>query len=228
VVVVVEVDQIAELPVSGERAGLGRDPLHQIAVACHAVDEVIARTAIAGREARARGSRRERHTHAVGEALPERARRHLDTRRIPVLGVTGCLRVELPEAREIVEREPHLIEVEQRVEEHRRVTVRKDEAIAQRPGGIAGIEAQILVPELEYRTRETHRRPGMPGIGALDCIDGQEADRVLDTLPQRGSEGDHVAPTESLRRRGGRTRAGYYPSPGTGSGFRGRRTTAFC
>ena len=43
--------------------------------------------------------------------------------------------------------------LEQRVQEHRSVAVGEDEAVAQRPRGIARIEAQMAVPELEHRAR---------------------------------------------------------------------------
>src|SRR5439155_9728350 len=99
-------------------------------------------------EARARGARRERHAHAVREALPERSGRDLDARRVAVLRMTRRPRTELAEVREVVEREPVPVEMEQRVQEHRSVAVGEDEAVAQRPRGIARIEAQMAVPEL--------------------------------------------------------------------------------
>ena len=40
-VLVVEIDQLAELEVTGERSGLGGDPFHQVAVGDDAVDVVI-------------------------------------------------------------------------------------------------------------------------------------------------------------------------------------------
>ena len=72
--------------------------------------------------------------------------------RIPILGVAGRLRAEHAEALEIVERQLETVEVEQAVEEHRRVTVRQDEAVAQHPVGIRRVESEVRVPQLECET----------------------------------------------------------------------------
>ena len=96
-VVVVEVDEVAEPEVAGERAGLGRDAFHQVAVADDRVHEMVTGTLAVAREARAREPRGERHADAVREALAERAGRRLDAGRVAVLGMTGRARVELAE-----------------------------------------------------------------------------------------------------------------------------------
>ena len=137
-------------------------------------------------EAGARQPAGQRHADAVGEALPERPRRHLDAGRLAELGVAGCLRAELAEAHDLVERKLVAEEVEQRVEQHRRVAVREHEAVAQRPLRIAGVEAQVPVPQLEGRPREAHRRARVTGVRLLDRVDGEEADGVLDALAQFG------------------------------------------
>ena len=52
------------------------------------------------------------------------------------------------------------------------MTVREHEAVAQRPGGISGIEAQVLVPELEGRPRKTHGGAGVAGFLLLHHLLG--------------------------------------------------------
>ena len=79
-------------------------------------------------------------------------------------------------------------QVKERVLQHRGVTVRQDEAIAQRPRRIRGIEAQVLVPEFEGRAGETHRRAGVTAAGLLDRVDGEEANGGFDALAQREIE----------------------------------------
>src|SRR5262249_12394415 len=129
---------------------------------------------------------------AVRKALPEWPRGDLDARGVAVLGMARRPGAELPEVREIVQRECESPEVEQRVEQHRRVAIREDEAVAQRPRAVARIEVEIPVPEPERRAREPHRRTGMTRVRALHRVGGEEADRVLDALPERGGrEGIH-------------------------------------
>ena len=62
--------------------------------------------------------------------------------------------------------------------------IREHEAIAQRPVGVAGIEAQMLVPDLECGAGQAHRRTRVAAAGTFDRVDGKEADRVLDTFTQ--------------------------------------------
>ena len=47
----------------------------------------------------------DRHAHGVGQPLPERAGRDLDTGGVPDFGVSRCRRAPLAEVLEIVERE---------------------------------------------------------------------------------------------------------------------------
>ena len=80
VVVVVDVDEAAEPELAGDRRGLLRDALHQVAVGADRVDprvdDRVARPVPAvGEEAL-----RDREPDAVREALPERPRRRLDAR----------------------------------------------------------------------------------------------------------------------------------------------------
>ncbi len=91
-------------------------------------------------------------------------------------------RAELSEVLQVVEREVVAEQVEQRVEQHRRVACGQDEAIAQRPLGVVGIEAQMVCPDLECRPRQAHGGTGMAATRPLDGIDGKGADGVLGFL----------------------------------------------
>ena len=77
--------------------------------------------------------------------------------------------------------------MEQRVLEHRRVAVREHEAVAQHPARVLRIEAKVIVPELEGGGRERHRRTHVANPCPLDRVDGEEADRVLDSLEKIGA-----------------------------------------
>src|ERR1035437_4725453 len=97
VVVVMEVDELAQLQMPRQRRSLGRNPLLQVAVGAddvhEMIDQVVARPVELGREA-ALGNR---HPDAVRESLAERSGRRLDTPGMSILGVAGSERAPAAE-----------------------------------------------------------------------------------------------------------------------------------
>src|SRR3954454_23410968 len=75
----------------------------------------------------------ERHADRRRDALAERPGGGLDAGRVAVLGVAGAGGPELAEVLDVVERDAVPGEVQDRVEEHRRVARREDEAVAGGP-----------------------------------------------------------------------------------------------
>src|SRR5690606_38081133 len=104
-VVVIERDQLRQPQGSCEAARLVTQAFHEATVAQEyvrvMVDDRVARTVEASREQLLR----ERHADRVREALAERARRRLDARRHTGCGVPGCLRMQVPEAQQLYDRQ---------------------------------------------------------------------------------------------------------------------------
>ena len=177
-VVVVEGDQLAELEVAGQRRGLGRDALLEVAVGADdvgaVVDDLVAGPVELAREA----ALRDGHAHAVDEALAERAGGGLDARRDAVLRVARGDRAPLAEALEVVEGDRVAGQVEHRVQQHARVAGGQDEAVPVRPGGVRGRVAEVLRPQGEGHRGHAHGRARVPGVGLLHAVDGQGADGV--------------------------------------------------
>ena len=100
VVVVVDPAEVGELPMGGERGGLGGDALHHAAVAAEGVDVEVDQVLEAGAVvACGHPAARQRHADAVGHALPERPGRRLDARGPAVLRVardSGCATAGTP------------------------------------------------------------------------------------------------------------------------------------
>ena len=89
------------------------------------------------------------------------------------------LRAELAEILDLVER--HVLvagEIQQRIQQHRAVAGRQDEAVAVRPFRIGGVEFQELREQHGGDVGRAHRQAGMAGIRLLDGIHRQRADRV--------------------------------------------------
>ena len=185
-VVVVEDDQLPEPQVAGQRARLGADSLHEIAVARQHVrmmiDDGMARTVEAGRQM----GLGDRHSDGGSEPLAEWARRGLDAGREVALGVPRGPAAEPPEALELLERQVVAGEVEQRVEQHGAVARRQDEPIAIRPRRARGTVLQEPRPEHVRHRGGAHRQTGMAGVGLLNRVGGEETDGVDRHRIERG------------------------------------------
>ena len=102
VVVVVERDELAELPVRGEGRALAGHALHVAAVAHDGVRVVVHDGAVRLVEARREVLLRRGEADGVADAHAERAGRDLDAVRDEVLGVTGGHGIPLAEVLEVV------------------------------------------------------------------------------------------------------------------------------
>ena len=178
VVVVVQRDELAQAQRAGERAGLVRDAFHQAAVAeedPRAVidDRVAGPVELGGQHALGDGE-----ADGVRDALAERAGRRLDAGRAADLGMAGGHGMQLAEVPQLAHGQGVAREVQQRVEQHRAVTVRQHEAVAVGPARIGRVVLQVVAPEGLGDVGHAHRHAGVAGVGLLDCIHGQDAECV--------------------------------------------------
>ena len=183
VVVVVEDDQAAEAEVAGQRARLGGDPLLEVAVGDDHVGEVADHLLV---EAGGEHALAERHADRGRDALSERPGGGLDPRRVAVLGVAGGRRAELAEVLEVVERDPVPGQVQDRVQEHRRVAGRQHEAVARGPVRVLRRMAHHARVEQVGHGRQRHRRARVARVGLLDRVHRERADGVDAQLVERG------------------------------------------
>ena len=130
VVVVVEGDEAAETEVAGQRGRLVGDALHEAAVAGHDVGVVVAHV---GAEAVAHDTLGDGHADRVAETLAQRARGHLDARRVAALGVARRLAAPLAELAQVLEREVVPGQVQEGVLEDAGVAVGEDETVTVGP-----------------------------------------------------------------------------------------------
>jgi hypothetical protein len=104
-VVVVENDELVQLPDRRKRAGLVADAFHQAAVAGEGVGVVVDDGVAVAVELAGEQLLGERHADRIGEALAERAGGGLDRRGDAVFRVARRLAVELAEVAELGKRE---------------------------------------------------------------------------------------------------------------------------
>ena len=163
VVVVPEDDQLVELEMAGKRDGFLGNAFHQAAVAGQhigvVVDEVVA-------EGGVHDALAEREADRIGEALAERAGRRLDAGGMAVFGMAGGLRAQLAEMLDLVD--GHVLvagQIEQRIEQHRAVAGRQDEAVA--VGPVRGLRDRISgsgVNSTVAMSAQPIGRPGWPEL----------------------------------------------------------------
>jgi hypothetical protein len=163
---------------AGERAGLGRHALHEIAVGGEHPDPVVDERQRLPVESRRQHLARHRHADRVGNPLTQRSGGRLDAGRESMLRMSRRLRLQLPEPLELAHRQVVAREVEQRIEERRGVAAREHEAVAVRPVGAVRVVAKELAPHHVGHRRLSERRAGMSGFRLLDHVDGEKANRV--------------------------------------------------
>ena len=195
VVVVVEVDDLAEPKRAGEGGRLGGDALHEVAVGDDAVDAVVDDLVSGPVVVLCKEFLRDGHADAVGEPLAERAGGHLGAGGKAKLGVARGLALPLPELPDVVERELVAGEVEQRVQEHRGVAGGQHESVAVGPEGVGGVVLEEPVPQRIGHRGGAHRGAGMAAVRLLDRVDRKEADRIDGEVVDGGggSLGRHAA-----------------------------------
>ena len=161
VVVVVDIDDVAQPEMAGDRRRLARDTFHQVAIAANAEDAMIEQPRIVALEACFEMPRRHRHPNPVAEALAERAGGGLDAVGHAVLGMSGRFASELAKLLDVVERKVVAGEIEQAVEEHRAVAGRQHETIAAEPLRISRVVAHEPREEQIADRRHRHRHSAM-------------------------------------------------------------------
>jgi hypothetical protein len=158
-VVVVNPAQVGELEMAGQGSGLAADSLHHAAVAAHGVNLEVEQIKLRPVEILGHPAAAQRHAHARGHTLAERAGGGLGTGGPVVFGVAGTLAVKLAKAPDVIELDGQFAEififrvhrlnaakVQDGVEQHGSVSHGEDETVAIGPQRLFGIEGQEALP----------------------------------------------------------------------------------
>ena len=180
VVVVVEGGQFAQAPGAGKRTGFVRNAFHQAAVAEENPGAVVDDGVAGAVEVVRQHFFGQRHADGVGDALAERAGGGFDARRVAVFGVAGRLAVQLTEILQVVDRQVVAGQVQQGIDQHRAVTIGQHEAVTVGPLGVGGVVLEVVAPQHFGDLGHAHGGAGVAGLGFLDRIHGQRANRTGD------------------------------------------------
>ena len=177
-VIVVQRDQLGELPSAGQRTGFVRDAFHHAAVAEEGVGVVVDDGVPVAVEFGGEQLLGERHADRVADALPERAGGCFDARRVADFGVARRFAVQLAEFFQFIERQIVAGQVQQCVDEHRSVPVGEHKTVAVGPFRGGRVVFQVTIPQRHGDFRHAHRSARMPGVGCLYTVHGENADGV--------------------------------------------------
>jgi len=175
-VVVPERDQLAEAKGAGQRAGFVRYAFHQAAVAEENVGMVIDDFMAGLVELGGQHLFGQREADGIRNALAERAGSRFNADGDAVFRMAGCLRMQLAEILQVVDREIVAGQVQEGVDQHRAVAIGHHEAVAVGPVRVCRVVAQVATPEYLGDFGHAHRGAGVAGIGLLYCIHRQCAD----------------------------------------------------
>ena len=177
-VVVVQRDQLVELPGAGQRHGFVADAFHQAAIAQEGVGVVVhhgvAFTVELGRQQFFCQCK----AHGVGDALAQRAGGGFDAGRVADFRVARRAGAELAEVLELLHGQVVAREVQQRIQQHRTVAIAQHKTVAVKPLGVGRVVLEVAAPQRHGHVGHAHGGAGVTGIGLLNCVHGQRADCV--------------------------------------------------
>ena len=185
-VVVIESDELAELPDTGERARFVAHAFHEAAVAEEHIRAVIDHGEAGAVEFSGEHLLGERHADAVRNTLAKRPGARLDPRGHTHFRVTRRTGVQLTEGLQIIHRKIVAREVQQRVLEHRAVSVRQNEAIAAEPLRVFRVVAEMAGPQGDSDICHAEGHAGVTRLGFLNGIHGKCTDGVCELLRRNG------------------------------------------
>ena len=137
-------------------------------------------------EARCKGHLGDGHADGVGQALPQGTGGGLDAGGLAVFRMAWRTASPLAEPLEFLQRQVEARDMKQSVQERTSMSGRENEAVPVGPEGITRVELEQAIPECVGHGRRTQRQPGVPGLGLLHGVHGQEAQRVDTEFVQFG------------------------------------------
>ena len=175
-IVVPENDKFSETKMASQCKRFLGDPFHQATVTRDDISEVIEQV---GAEHLAQIFFGDGHTHAIGESLPQRPGGDFDTVLDRIFRMTMTDGAERTEALDLLDADRLVsAQVQQRIEQHRSMTVAQDKAVAIDPGRIGGVELEMAREQDGSDLGTTKRCTRMTVAGILDGVERQHPDCI--------------------------------------------------
>ena len=184
-IVVIQINQLAQFQMTGQGSGLVRNSFHQIPVTDDGIGKMIHNGKLRAVKPGGQKTFGHGHTHAIGKALSQGSGGGFHSRGMPVFGVSGGFTSPLSEVLQILQGKVITGEMKQTIEQHRTMPGGKDKPVPIRPFRIPGIMFQKPGPQDIGHRGRTHGHARMPGIGLLDRIHSQHANSIDTKIIQK-------------------------------------------
>ena len=155
-----------------------RNPLHQTTIAHKHVGKVVDDLMVWLIKLRRQRALGDSQPHRVRQPLPQRPGGGFNPRGIADFRVARRFGMQLTEVFYLFDGQIIARQMQQAVEQHRRVAVGENKAVAIVPLRVFRIVLKEIVPQHLCDIGHAHRRAGVAGVGFLDCIHTQGADGV--------------------------------------------------
>ncbi|MNZ78871.1 hypothetical protein D3C78_974610 [compost metagenome] len=190
-VVIVEGDQLAQAQGTGQGSDFVGNAFHHATVTQEHIGVVVDDVMTFAVELRAHDFFGKGKTNGVGQTLAERTGGGLDAWGVTELRVARGAAVQLTEGLEVVDGDVIASQVQQRIDQHRAVTVGQHEAVTVSEVRVARAVFQIVAPKNLGDIRHAHRGTWMAAVGLLHGIHAEGTNGVgtLTTAGHRLSPG---------------------------------------
>ena len=175
-VVVVQGDELVELPGACQRTRFVADAFHQATVAQEHIGVVVHHGVAFAVELTGQQLFCQRHAHRIGNALAQWAGGGFHAGRDTHFGVACGFAVQLTEVFQLFHGQLVACEVQQRINQHGAMAVGQHKAVTVEPMRVGGVVLQVLAPEGYCHIGHAHGRAGVTGVGVLNCVHGKRAD----------------------------------------------------
>ena len=177
-VVIVEGNQLAQAQGTGQGSDFVGNAFHHAAITQENVGVVVNDVVPWTVELRRHDFFSQGKTHGVGQALAQWTGGGLDARGVTEFRVTRGAAVQLAELLQVVDRQVVAGQVQQRVDQHRAVTVGQHEAVTVGERWIARVVLEVVAPKHFGDIRHTHGGTGMAAVGFLHGIHAEGTNGV--------------------------------------------------
>ena len=161
-VIVVKVDQLSQFEMAGEGSGFRRNTFHQITIGNDCVDMVIDYRKLFLVESCGKMGSAHSHAHTISKTLAQGPGSDFHSWRQKILRMAWRFRAPLAEILDFIQREIIARQIKQRIDQHRAVPGREEEAIPILPLRVVRIVAQKTCPEHIRHWSSAERQTGMP------------------------------------------------------------------
>ena len=177
-VVIPERHQLVQPPGASQRSSFVTDAFHQAAITQEHPSAVVNNGMTITVEMLRQQFFCQRETDRIRNALPQGAGGCFHTRAHVVFRMAGSLAAQLTKLLQVINGNVITCQMQQRVLQHRTMSIGQHETVAVMPSGIGRVALQVIVPQHLGNICHAHRHARVTGVGGLHRINGKKTNSV--------------------------------------------------